>query len=133
MYNSCIDGDNILFPHSNYRKCFSEFNSLYVCSNIKKYNKKERDVCSNFILPTLAFVNQRKSLYGQVPQFYCEGYETHIIKNYNNFIEAMGEKEEEFDHRIEFIDKVKKNNKFLQKLSEGLLNELIDFNVKIEG
>ena len=41
----------------------------------------------------------------------------------------MSEKEENLDHRIEFIDKVKKNNILLKKLTEGLLSELIDFNV----
>jgi hypothetical protein len=86
-------------------------------------------VCSNFVLPSLAFANQRKSLYGKVPKFYCEGYETHVIKNYNNYLNFMGEKEEDLDHRIEFLDKVKKNNQFLKRLSEGLLSELIVFNV----
>lgn len=132
MYNSCIDGDNILFPHSNYRKCFSEFNTLYVCSNIKRYNKKERDICANFVLPSLAFVNQKKSIYGKAPKFYCEGYESHIIKNYNNHLKEIGEKEEYMDNKIEFIEKVKKNNNELRILTEGLLGELIGFNVKIE-
>ena len=86
MYNACIDGDNIIFPHSNYRKCFSEFNSSYVCSNIKKNQKYEKDVCANFVLPSLAYTNSIKSIYGRDPKFYCEGYENHIIKNYNKFI-----------------------------------------------
>ena len=41
----------------------------------------------------------------------------------------MGEKEEDLDRSIEFIEKVKKNNIILKQLTEGLLSELIDFNV----
>ena len=86
MYNSCIDGDNILFPHSNYRKCYSEFNTLYVCSTISKLNLKERDICSNFVLPSIAFSNIKKSLYGTVPELYCQGFENKVIKNYDKKI-----------------------------------------------
>lgn len=86
MYNTCIDSDNILFPHSNYRKCFSEFHSLYVCSYVEKYNINERDICSNFVLPSLAFTNLKKSIFGSVPKYYCEGFENTILKNHDQKI-----------------------------------------------
>jgi len=41
----------------------------------------------------------------------------------------MGEKEEDLDSKIVKIEKVKRNNVILKKLSEDLLGHLIDFNV----
>ena len=41
----------------------------------------------------------------------------------------MDEKEVELDKNLEFIEKVKKNNQLLKLLTEGLLSELIIFNV----
>lgn len=41
----------------------------------------------------------------------------------------MDEKELKLDKNIEFIEKVKKNNQLLKSLTEGLLSEIIIFNV----
>jgi hypothetical protein len=49
MYNTCIDADNLLFPHSDYNKCFSENNSIYFCNKIEKYNDKEKELVSNIL------------------------------------------------------------------------------------
>jgi len=128
MYNSCIDGDNILYPHSNYRKCFSEYNALYVCSYIKKYDKKEKDICSNFVLPSIAYSNLKKSLFGSIPEEYCEGYENKIIKNYDKHINEIGEKQEELEKKLQHIELVFKHNKELLVVSNALLSQLVSFN-----
>ena len=35
MYNLCIDTDYLLYPNSNYKRCFESDNDIYSC-NIKK-------------------------------------------------------------------------------------------------
>jgi hypothetical protein len=38
MYNLCIDTDYLLYPNSNYKRCFSIGNDIYSC-NEKKIEK----------------------------------------------------------------------------------------------
>jgi len=37
MYNLCIDTDYILYPNSNYLRCFNKFDSIYSCNVVKTY------------------------------------------------------------------------------------------------
>jgi hypothetical protein len=41
LYNLCIDSDNMLYPESNYQRCFSPENALYMCSKFDKYDEKD--------------------------------------------------------------------------------------------
>lgn len=38
LYNLCIDTDYILYPKSNYKRCFDKLNSIYSCNIIKQFN-----------------------------------------------------------------------------------------------
>jgi len=88
LYNTCIDSDNVLYPHSNYRKCFSPKNTVYVCSKISLLSAKEKNICSNFVLPSIAFTNLNKNIHGVVPKYFCQGYENKIISNYDNHVKV---------------------------------------------
>jgi hypothetical protein len=44
LYNICIDADNTLYPDSNYKRCFSQENSLYMCSKIEKYEIEDAKI-----------------------------------------------------------------------------------------
>lgn len=44
MYNTCLDSDNLLYPNSDYRKCFSVNNALYFCNRMEIYNSTEKEI-----------------------------------------------------------------------------------------
>jgi hypothetical protein len=46
MYNACIDSDNLLFPDSNYKKCFYPQNTMYFCNKLETYSVKDSSVVS---------------------------------------------------------------------------------------
>ena len=83
VYNTCIDSDNVLFPNSNYMRCFDPRNALYVSSEIEHLTEKEKDLCSNFILPSIAWKNFKDSQFNKVAKFHCEGYEQKTFFNYD--------------------------------------------------
>lgn len=37
LYNLCIDTDYILYPNSDYGRCFNKLNSIYSCNLIKPF------------------------------------------------------------------------------------------------
>ena len=44
IYNNCIDSDNLLYPNSNYQRCFSTSNVMYLCSKLSKYTEEESNI-----------------------------------------------------------------------------------------
>ena len=89
VYNACIDSDNVLFPNSNYMRCFDPRNSIYVSSEIELLTKRESDLCSNFILPSIAWRNFEVSQFNKVAKFHCEGYEKKTLLNYDLFTQVF--------------------------------------------
>jgi hypothetical protein len=88
VYNACIDSDNLLFPNSNYMRCFNPKHALYINSEIEFLNETEKDLCSNFILPSIAWKNIRDSQFNKVARFHCEAFELKTFKNYDLFTEV---------------------------------------------
>ena len=89
VYNTCLDSDNILYPDSNYKRCFNPRNVLYVCSEIEKLDKIEQNLCSNFTLPSIAWENLHKSQFDKQARYHCEGYEYKILTNYDTYLKAI--------------------------------------------
>lgn len=44
MYNTCIDADNLIYPNSNYRKCYSKSNTIYSCNKVERYSDQEKEI-----------------------------------------------------------------------------------------
>jgi hypothetical protein len=44
MFNSCIDSDNLLYPYSNYKKCFYSNNAMYLCNKVERYSQEDYEI-----------------------------------------------------------------------------------------
>jgi len=44
LYNTCIDADNLLFPNSNYQKCFYQKNAFFFCNKQERYTFEQYDL-----------------------------------------------------------------------------------------
>ena len=82
LYNICIDSENVLFPNSNYSRCFDTRNAIYTSSEIDYLNDKEKYLCSNFILPSIAW---RKSQFEQIK---CKELEQKTFLKYDLLIKV---------------------------------------------
>ena len=50
MYNACIDADNLLFPDSNYKRCFTIDNAMYFCNKVEKLSSEESKLVIKIII-----------------------------------------------------------------------------------
>ena len=56
-----------------------------MCNAINHLNDHEKSICSDYVLPSLAFSNSKKNLFGEIIIYQCEGYENIIVKNYDDY------------------------------------------------
>lgn len=59
-----------------------------MCSITKHLNHKEKNVCSKYILPSLAYTSLQLYLPDEVIKYHCEGYENKIVNQYDTYIEV---------------------------------------------
>jgi hypothetical protein len=48
MFNACIDADNLLFPNSNYKKCFASYNTMYFCNKLERNSNADKELVISF-------------------------------------------------------------------------------------
>ena len=56
-----------------------------MCTFTEHLNDNEKKLCSEFVLPSLAFTNSIDNLSGEVILYQCEGYENKIVRNYDDY------------------------------------------------
>lgn len=44
MYNACIDSDNLLYPFSDYKRCFNKNNAMFFCNKLGTYTDQEKKI-----------------------------------------------------------------------------------------
>ncbi len=59
-----------------------------MCSITKRLNKRESNLCSNYVLPSLAYTSLQLYLPDEVIKYHCEGYENKIVNQYDSYIEV---------------------------------------------
>lgn len=51
MYNLCIDTDYLLYPESNYKRCFNRENDIFSCNEKKmERNLYNQEIVNNFYI-----------------------------------------------------------------------------------
>ena len=121
MYNSCIDADNLLYPYSNYRRCFIPENTLYFCNKAALYTRKQKELCENFILPSFATDNLQTNVLTK-DKYYCEDFENKIIKHYDDFIKDRNQLISNERDSINSVNTELMNNHKLELATNQLLN-----------
>ena len=69
-----------MIPYSDYKRCFDPSNSFYTSIQLERLSNKSIDLCSNFVLPSMAWRHSK------FDKFNCQKYEQTIFLKYDIYI-----------------------------------------------
>lgn len=122
LYNICMD-IKTLFPNSSDKDCFHASFLTSFCTNIKEYNDKEKQICSEIILPKFA----HKALYDKInflKNNICDSFEQVIANDYANDDKNLKIMIVNKEKELENLNKTNTNNIYLTKISNYTLEKL---------
>ena len=122
LYNICMDVKT-LFPNSSDKDCFHVSFLTSFCSNIKEYNDKEKNICSEIILPKFA----HHALYDKInflKNNICDTFEQVIANDYANNDKKLQMIILNKEKELENLNKTNTDNIYLTKISNFTLEKL---------